>query len=765
MAKQNDTPSTPVQLETKIAELIRVNTDLSRDNHVLASRLHMAEDMGSLAGWKYYYKTGEFFLSDEGLAIADYVLGNRFSRSEYIQMVHPDDFESLVERLRNPKVNDIFRFEHRVIVNGRTKYIHTKVTRQYVEDGYPVLEGYLQDMTAQVERRQELDIFQYAVNMANEEIYAFTLDGRMIFANRIFTLRYNLEPDITKYYVTDVSPLFDKPRLKTLMEDIVRNRGSLVFTTEHLLPDGKKLPVEVTCYLVKKGTSNEIWAFSRDISSNLSLERKVQGLNRLLESILNNVPAPIFVKDISEFRYLYWSREMEASTHITAAMAVGHLDEELYPNPEDVRRFRSDDMALLEGGPDVEYVDTHTMNNGKLTTVKVFKTLVHTGGRPLILGVLTDISEKSEAAQELIRARIEAEESSRLRSAFMANMSHEIRTPLNTITGFSRIIAETEDPAEKQRYYQIVEDNAKLLAKLINDVLDISSFEAGTLELSPSALPVAELCRRVVETYASSAAQGVDLYLEEDVEDVTAFCDANRLFQVLSNLIDNAARLTRHGFIKVGYHILGDKLEFYVQDSGPGIPKSRMQSIFERFNKLDPSAPGTGLGLPIAKMIVEKMGGEISVTSTEGKGSRFSFTVAYEPAARIGETLSAAAPKEGVSLKTILVAEDVESNYLLLDALIGKQYNLIRAHNGVQAVQLFKEHSPDAILMDIKMPEMNGITATVEIRKLSSTVPIVALTAFAFNEERLQLLNAGCDDYLTKPVSASQLRSVLSKYL
>ena len=262
--------------------------------------------------------------------------------------------------------------------------------------------------------------------------------------------------------------------------------------------------------------------------------------------------------------------------------------------------------------------------------------------------------------------------------------------------------------------------------------------------------------------------EDVQLEFEDGGLNTHVLTDGNRLFQVISNLITNASKFTAKGFIRFGYQQVGDFIEFYVADSGCGIPKDKVPTIFDRFTKLNTFAQGSGLGLAICKMLVEKMGGNIFVQSEEGHGSIFKFTIPYQ---RITiETdmndMENNEIKENVSVgRTILVAEDVESNFLLLKAIIGKTYTLLHAWNGKEAVEIYEQSHPDLILMDIKMPEMDGLEATRIIRKVSQEIPIIALTAFAFDDDRVKALEAGCNDYLTKPLSAPLLKETIAKYL
>lgn len=249
--------------------------------------------------------------------------------------------------------------------------------------------------------------------------------------------------------------------------------------------------------------------------------------------------------------------------------------------------------------------------------------------------------------------------------------------------------------------------------------------------------------------------------------------DQNRIMQVVTNLITNAIKFTFKGEIRFGFEVREEYIDFYVKDTGMGISEEKIKMIFERFVKLNTFVQGTGLGLAICRVIVEKLGGEITAESKLNEGSTFRFTIPYKAGKKIPESGKAmkcpesgsTGPRKVLQRRTVLVAEDVDSNFLLLKTLLGKRCNLLWAKNGEDAVNQFKEHQPDLILMDIKMPHMDGLEATRLIRSYSKEVPIVALTAFAFESDKDRAIEAGCDDFLTKPVSQNALEKVLDKYV
>lgn len=387
-----------------------------------------------------------------------------------------------------------------------------------------------------------------------------------------------------------------------------------------------------------------------------------------------------------------------------------------------------------------------------------------------VVGVNINVSELKETELKLITAKQRAEEADRLKSAFLANMSHEIRTPLNAIVGFSSILEDAESEEEKKEYVACIQRNTDLLLQLITDILDLSKIEAGMVEVVHDRVDVNALCEEIIRVFKLKTSLNVHLLLDYGLPECVILGDKLRLTQVLSNFISNALKFTTRGCIMVGYNIREGLIEFYVQDTGIGILPEYIDKIFDRFTKLNEFVNGTGLGLAICESIVEKLGGRIGVESKIGIGSRFWFTLPYDPQSVLQEKDSAEkVEKEAHSPKnkmaTLLIAEDNESNFILLNSILKKSYKIFRAHNGHEAVQTFTSQSPDLILMDIKMPEMDGLAAIARIRQINPSVPIIALTAFAFESDREKIMEAGCNDYLVKPVRPELLNRTIEKYL
>ena len=421
---------------------------------------------------------------------------------------------------------------------------------------------------------------------------------------------------------------------------------------------------------------------------------------------------------------------------------------------------------MLRTGERVTFVEEYVNTAGETRIVNTSKSLVPVENRlPLIIGVSWDITDEKNAELEIVEARIRAEESDKLKSTFLANMSHEIRTPLNAIVGFAKLIGSAETEEEKQQFADIIDTNSELLLQLINDILDISKIEAGTLEFRFKPINLNDLCRSEFEVHKTRMKPGVELVFEEKYDDVQIVCDQNRLAQVITNLLNNASKFTEHGSIRFGFDLKNGRVEFYVEDTGVGIPEEKVRDVFDRFVKLNDFAAGTGLGLAISKMIVERMDGTIGVDSEVGKGTRFHFSIPVAPRdlPGIDGCTPDAAGQQG--RWTLLVAEDSDMNFRLIEAVLGQRFRLVRAVTGAEAVEQFANVHPDAVLMDVRMPVMGGLEATRQIRKMSPDVPIIAMSAYSYGNEPELAREAGCNDFLTKPLSQYSLNKILNAAL
>lgn len=393
-----------------------------------------------------------------------------------------------------------------------------------------------------------------------------------------------------------------------------------------------------------------------------------------------------------------------------------------------------------------------------------------------VLLTVRDITRLKKVQEELEAARRVAEVAGEQKTAFLANMSHEIRTPLNAIVGFAGLLANASE-SERNSYVEIIKGNTNMLLQLVNDILDMSKIEAGTLEFIYSDTDVNQIMRELEGIFRlrlEEADSSVRIVFEPCLPVCFIHTEKNRVSQVLSNFLSNAFKYTKEGSITLGYKVREDDIYFYVQDTGAGIPAGKVDKVFERFMKLDAKKQGTGLGLSISRTIIKKLGGEIGVFSEYGKGSTFWFTLPVKPfdflplqqrTEDVSETVEFNETEydAGAVRRTILIAEDMDDNYLLYKIYLEKHYDLIRATNGEEAVSKYLECNPDIILMDIGMPVVDGYQATDAIRQLSSDIPIVAVTAFAYDEDRRKVMSRGFNGYLSKPLNKDELLKMLHK--
>lgn len=385
-----------------------------------------------------------------------------------------------------------------------------------------------------------------------------------------------------------------------------------------------------------------------------------------------------------------------------------------------------------------------------------------------------EIQERRKVEIELKKSKEAAEEANRVKTAFLANMSHEIRTPMNAIQGFSEVILKG-NLSEKSTFdfIEIINNSSKQLLNVINDIIDISMIEAGQLKIIYDTVKLNRLLENIYCLHSNSAKSkglrfNVSYGLPNTVDSINT--DEHRLAQIINNLISNAIKFTNEGYVEFGYKLKDAHLEFYVKDSGIGIPIEFHDLIFERFRQVDDKLSrdygGTGLGLSICKSIIEMMGGEIWIESEPNKGSTFFFTLSYEQKYPAIENEILESNYIDLKDKTILIAEDDYYNYLLLQKLLeSTNANLLRANNGREAIDIFSQNNVDFVLMDIKMPVMNGYEAVKIIRENNTRIPIVAQTAYAMTEERQLAIEAGCDYYITKPIKSGELYDIFKEIL
>lgn len=697
-----------------------VKLQLERTNYEL-KEIQKAAQIGQ---WKYSSRERTFYYRGyNGIVCTEEERSINFQ--DYYETILSEDLPAVntwMEANRRELLKEYI--EYRILLEGQVYYMRQQCyLRNEEEDGNIVLEGYIQNITDIQRKRNDINTLTHAINNAKESVYAARRDGTLIFANRQFRLNHRIaeQADLSLIRVFDV--VGDMTCIEDWEERYrsIREGQTLNFLAyQPLKHDKNTLAFEGTMYSVTTDDGEEtFWSFTHDISERIRYESQIKRFNRIMDTTMENIPAGIVVKDIeNDFRYIYRNRE-SYNRDISSENAIGMNDFDYYP-PEMAQQKRKEDMEIAATGKGMHWIMEGKDKNGNLLILDKQKIMVESEDfSPIIVSIEWDITQLELMRRELIESKEKAETSDKLKSAFLANMSHEIRTPLNAIVGFSRIISESDNAEERREYYEIVDANNERLLQLINEILDLSKIESGIVEFTYGPVRLHTLCKEIHDAHVFRCPQGVELRFDSPDEALSIHSDKNRIFQVFSNLIGNAFKFTTEGSVSYGYKQEGERVVFYVKDTGLGIEPEKLGRVFQRFAKLNNFAQGTGLGLSICKTIIERLGGEIAVSSEVGTGTTFTFWLPLEnviqdtetgtnshlPGEAVGtqpsEVLPAKEdtprPKEettekeedlrataaGTEQATILIAEDTDSNFDLLNAILGRKYRLVRARDGI----------------------------------------------------------------------------------
>jgi len=517
-----------------------------------------------------------------------------------------------------------------------------------------------------------------------------------------------------------------------------------------------------------------------DITERKQAEAEIISERSLLRTLIDNLPALIYVKDTYGRKVIANKADFEYVGYENEASVIGKTDVDLFLGKIGSYSFTDDKKVISSGEALLNHEEYFIDKNGvkrwlSSSKIPLFDKVGKVTG---LVGIAHDITEIKSNEVELILAKEKAEESDRLKTAFLNNISHEIRTPLNAIVGFAALLGSSELTLDKKKEFvdMIYTSNDQLLS-IISGIISLASLEAGQVQIYEVETDLNKLLLNVYEQFLAiqnSTEVSFNYHLGLPDNQSLVLSDPVKLTQILVNLVGNALKFTHKGKVSFGYTITGQKLQFFVEDTGIGIPEEMNEIIFERFMQVDNSPTrkygGTGLGLSLSKGYVELLGGKIMLTSEPGKGSVFSFTLPYKPVTPAAtDNISDYIDSEALITpgKTILVAEDEINNFLLINEILTDlQLKVIRAGNGLEAVNFCSSGNlPDLVLMDIKMPVMDGIEAIKKIKKLNPRLPVIALTAYALEADKKNILLSGCDAYILKPINRQLLLKNLAKYL
>ncbi|MBK7175008.1 MAG: PAS domain S-box protein [Bacteroidales bacterium] len=731
--------------------------------------------------WDWNVETNEVFYSEQWkkqIGYQDYELKNDFNT--WVEHLHPDEKEycqnAVNSYLQQPVEHFFldFRFRHK---DGTYRWIHNKAASLKNNEGKVIrLFGIHTDFT---ENRLSEAIFKDIIEKNPMSIQILNMEGYPIQVNSAHTKLFGVKPP------SDYSVLKDPQLLALgfgkLFERI--KKGEVVYFPDSFynvhdvdpsFPDSPEW-VKALGFTLNdiNGTPNKIVLLHENITDQKNAEV-------LLNDIIENNPMSIQVVDKEghtlrgnpAFINLFGSvpppefsifEDLKSKSSELKDLVARALNGEIVHLPDIY--FNAHD-AIAEA-PDIP-----------LWIRALIFPLNNSIGKPeRFVFMHENITERKVAEQELIKAKDQAQESDRLKSAFLANMSHEIRTPMNGILGFSELLKRPNLTGEQQKeYIRIIEKSGARMLNIINDIIDISKIEAGLITVEIEESNINEKLNYIYSFFKPQADEkGIYLFVGKSLPDnqVCIKTDNEKFYSIITNLVKNAIKFSHNGVIEFGYQLKGEFLEFYVKDSGIGIPIDRQEAIFERFIQADIAGKmayqGAGLGLSISKAYVEMLGGNIWVESEEGTGSTFYFTLPYKTNAdkEINKQQPEPAGKSNDvrKLKILIVEDDEVSEMLLAETVIRFSKEILKAGTGIEAVEVCLSNPDiDLILMDIRLPRMGGYEATRQIRKSNKEVIIIAQTAHGLTGDREKSIEAGCNDYIAKPIHKDELQALIQKY-
>ncbi len=572
--------------------------------------------------------------------------------------------------------------------------------------------------------------------------------------------------------------IFDKKTAGRVLEEDRRVLSGESVMVEEVLTDknGKDRVYMTHKFCMREGNAEPLIG---GISIEITRRREAEYKLRILSKAIRNSPVCVVITDPDGF-IEYVNPAFVNSTGYSFAEVMGE-NTNIINSGKHPESFFREMWTRIKNGSDWQGEILNKKKDGTLfwEFVSISSVRNREGEITHFVAIKDDISKRKQVEDALIKAKEKAEESDELKSAFLANMSHEIRTPMNAIVGLSGLLGDSELPlSERQAFSVIIKENSNLLLQLIDDIVDISKIEAGQMTLRPAKCNISSLLEDIYESFniqVKEKGKSINFCVKKERtdENLYTYTDPQRLRQIIINLISNALKFTEEGSVEFGCSLKSDgKILFFVKDTGIGIPKNKLALIFDRFRQVDDSGTrhhrGAGLGLSISKSLAELLGGSIWAESEKGKGSTFFFTIPYQPVP-LSET-STGHKSDFVTYprfkgKSIMVVEDLEVNYKLIEAMLKKTgANILWAKTGKEALEIFS-NTPylSLVLLDLNMPDISGYDILIKLKEEREDLPVIIQTAYAMNGEKQRCILAGCNSYITKPIQMEQLLAAMQQ--
>ncbi|MFO7655552.1 MAG: PAS domain S-box protein [Bacteroidales bacterium] len=728
-----------------------------------------------------------------------------------INTLPPEILKKEMEKARGLK-NIHFEFQHRK-ADGNIVDVEVFSSKVHI-GGKDYLHSIIHDISerkkADEALRESEQKYRELIDGMNETVWVIGFDGKLIDVNNkaLEILGYTKEELLT-IGIYGIDSALHVDEIKALLGFMPEDKIE-IFETTHKTKDGRIFPVEVYSSIVNYQGEKAFLSIARDITERKRNEKiqqilydiartaaSAKSIETLLEEVrtkLSNVldtanfyvalhnPEKGTLKKVILVNEKFNIEEWEVKNSLSGYVILSATT--LLVTGEERKKFAQNHQLTLSGIPPECWLGVPLMEDEKAFGVLVVQSYTNASAYDansarlleMVAHELSIVFQRKKMIGDLIHAKEKAEESDRLKLAFLANISHEIRTPMNGILGFLDLLKRPNlNDGQKEKFIAVVNQSGQRLLATINDIVEISKIESGLIELQNTKTSIEEIMDYHYEFFKHQALATHLTFKRKDTvfgQKALVIADKYKLNGILTNLLSNALKFTHQGGIEFGNYIKDKELVFYVKDTGIGIPPERAISIFDRFVQAEQGLTrqyeGSGLGLSIAKAYIEIMKGKIWVESEITKGSIFYFTIPYnpvnnQPEAEVAETLTLKNRKGKI---TLLLAEDDETSYKYLDYVLQNEgFNILHTVNGKDTVKAVKENpSISLVLMDIKMPGMNGLDATREIREFNREIPIIAQTAHALSGDKDKAIEAGCNDYISKPINADELMKLIARH-